>query len=653
MVLNDECLRPKGNDESFVYKSKQIHRDSTRLLHHGLHRRTEFAIRHFAGDVKYDATGFVERNMDRLPTDLLELACSSSNIIIQRRFGKLADAVAEVKKNYRRKRAVATICTKFRTQLSDLMKDIRNSKTRYIRCVKPNGDCLPLITDHDMTMKQLASAGLVTAIMVERETFPSCLPYSVIWDRFNILLPEDFDTSGDMETKAKRLLEFLLEGKEKVVAGEVIAPYACGKTKVFFRSGAQEELDSQRQGIFDTNATIIQNWYRTILLKRKFGKAREASIVIQSFWRMCLAKKLRAAILLAIVRLQCWARCTLAVTSLYRLRRMKAASAIQSRWRAHDKRSELLRFRRAANVIRRNFVATKNRESMSSALSRVVEEAQMDQKAKDFQKKLYAPATYDRDELLEECGITMGYLTRQLSTQRIRSTELGDQANRAREAAALSQAHASAVESSMAASKLEITKLRGSNARLRSHVGEIKAGTVNLKHLIKNMQEAHNDTKRKQRAEYEDMKTSYEDELAAMKRELREVKRQHAAEVEELRGEMMESEERNRREVERLHEELNATEENHTNDLYKMMDALAVQEGSVRSGVGDGGMLRDSSSEEEELRDRLETMKMNNVKAARDLQAILCDKCQREFPPVMELLGLNQYKGGSRNLQVD
>ena len=49
--LNEECLRPQGSANSFVYKIKMMHGDKPRLLTDRLQEQNEFGIKHFAGAV--------------------------------------------------------------------------------------------------------------------------------------------------------------------------------------------------------------------------------------------------------------------------------------------------------------------------------------------------------------------------------------------------------------------------------------------------------------------------------------------------------------------------------------------------------------------------------------------------------------------------
>ena len=80
-LLNEECVRPKGNDFDFVQKSLQINKASPVLM---IHRtdRLSFGIRHYAGAIMYDADCFVTKNLDTLSSDLQECAEQCTNSII-------------------------------------------------------------------------------------------------------------------------------------------------------------------------------------------------------------------------------------------------------------------------------------------------------------------------------------------------------------------------------------------------------------------------------------------------------------------------------------------------------------------------------------------------------------------------------------------
>lgn len=161
--LNEECVRPKGNDESYVYKIKIVHKDHDRLVDEKLHRRTEFGIKHFAGPVTYDSTKFVERNTDKLPDGLMYCAAKSTNPLIREEFERLIAAHEESESVKGRKKKHRTVLEKFRVQLKNLMATMEGTSTRYIRCIKPNETMTPKMTDHYHTMRQLECAGEYSA----------------------------------------------------------------------------------------------------------------------------------------------------------------------------------------------------------------------------------------------------------------------------------------------------------------------------------------------------------------------------------------------------------------------------------------------------------------------------------------------------------
>jgi myosin V len=81
-MLNEECVRPKGNDKEFVYKALQGNKTSSCLIADKLSGPMDFGIHHYAGKVVYFAEGFVTRNQDSLAPDLHETAKKSRNDII-------------------------------------------------------------------------------------------------------------------------------------------------------------------------------------------------------------------------------------------------------------------------------------------------------------------------------------------------------------------------------------------------------------------------------------------------------------------------------------------------------------------------------------------------------------------------------------------
>merc|ERR1711935_1064808 len=82
--LNEECVRPKGNDQAFVTKTLQSNKNVPFLIQKRTFSRIEFGIHHYAGPVVYTTQNFTVRNTDTLPLDLQQAARACSNEIISK-----------------------------------------------------------------------------------------------------------------------------------------------------------------------------------------------------------------------------------------------------------------------------------------------------------------------------------------------------------------------------------------------------------------------------------------------------------------------------------------------------------------------------------------------------------------------------------------
>jgi len=336
-TLNDECIRPNGSDASFVYKIKAYYKDnnsvsessnsnSSVIISEKLHLPVQFGVKHFIGTVTYDATKFVEVNNDLLPKDLIELCVSlCSNKLINSEFKKLQESRLKAEHSSTTNRRLTntknrTVAGKFRSQLASLMLKISESRTRYIRCIRPNKEMQPGKLDHLCTTRQLISAGLVTAIAISRETFPDRLEYKDVLDRFLILVPAhcnlNIGREGDKHTTemikfwAKQILEVLLSGFVVDALGTIKEPYACGKTRIYFRTGALEHLEEKREQYYGVTATIIQRFIRCKLLRWNYLCKMYFCILLQVTWRtyhfrMLFFRKLQSIIIVQS-RLRGW-----------------------------------------------------------------------------------------------------------------------------------------------------------------------------------------------------------------------------------------------------------------------------------------------------------------------------------------------------------
>ena len=277
-LLNEECVRPKGNDFDFVQKSLQINKTSPALT---LNRtdRLSFGIRHYAGVVMYDAECFVTKNLDTLPTDLQGCAEHCTNSIISSPRVDQSSLKPARTSNTSSIINAPTVWSKYKTQLSSLMGNLRRTKSRYIRCIKPNSEKIPSVMEHNLTVEQLRCAGVIAGITISRSCFPNRLPNSLVLARYsNLLDAKNFPSrkTGDMTPDQKRsadcealLNAALLSKATKAENGTVIKAFAVGNTKTYFRASALEFLESMRMTGLDKQAITIQRAARGWLARNK------------------------------------------------------------------------------------------------------------------------------------------------------------------------------------------------------------------------------------------------------------------------------------------------------------------------------------------------------------------------------------------------
>ena len=345
-VLNEECVRPNGNDTSFVSKMKTVNKDIDCLINEKLHRPSEFGILHYAGPVKYDATNFVQKNNDSLPNDLIQCATKSSIDLIKTELSAAAAAKLQASSTGRRgKSSAITVSTKFRSQLNILMTNISKTRTRYIRCIKPNPEKVPVKMNLLSSAEQLRCAGVVAAVTISRVAFPNRLIHETALDRFRCLsssevrhdLDEkkeesDPDESGYRGAVESLLGELLSNYKAVDNKGEPAPAYSCGKSRVYFRAGALEFLESKRLAALGVLATEIEKIVRGFTARSIYLRLKRTAISAEAMARRTVARSkfLRARAM--ATRLSCWYRCLSAFRELIRLRREKACILLQTRY---------------------------------------------------------------------------------------------------------------------------------------------------------------------------------------------------------------------------------------------------------------------------------------------------------------------------------
>lgn len=304
-LLNEECILPKGNDESFCRKVIAKGKASRVLFTQPAFHSKNFGIHHYASSVVYDCHNFLTKNQDRLPKDLVECMIEKcTNPMMVEALRRDEDhAVTNDPRGQRKSNLVSpTVWSKYRAQLMNLMTSLDKSQNRYIRCIKPNNRKMPQIMQHAPMLDQLRSAGVISAVVMSRAAFPSRREHKEVLDRFDTmwrlywcrrhgLIPPQESRKTSLMDKYREDVERLLSGSldplKDVANGKKKEAYVVGKTRTYFARGAYEYLEALRFKALELCATAIQKRVRG-------ARARQESrslVSLQCWWRVVLARR--------------------------------------------------------------------------------------------------------------------------------------------------------------------------------------------------------------------------------------------------------------------------------------------------------------------------------------------------------------------------
>uniref|UniRef100_A0A8C2M6A0 Unconventional myosin-Ic n=1 Tax=Cricetulus griseus TaxID=10029 RepID=A0A8C2M6A0_CRIGR len=277
-ILDEECLRPgEATDLTFLEKLEDTVKHHPHFLTHKLADqktrkslgRGEFRLLHYAGEVTYSVTGFLDKNNDLLFRNLKETMCSSMNPIMSQCFDRneLSD-----------KKRPETVATQFKMSLLQLVEILKSKEPAYIRCIKPNDAKQPGRFDEVLIRHQVKYLGLMENLRVRRAGFAYRRKYEAFLQRYKSLCPETWPTwAGRPQDGVAVLVRHLGYKPEE---------YKMGRTKIFIRFpktlfATEDSLEVRRQSL----AICIQSWWRGTLGRRKAAKRKWAAQTI--LWGIC------------------------------------------------------------------------------------------------------------------------------------------------------------------------------------------------------------------------------------------------------------------------------------------------------------------------------------------------------------------------------
>ncbi|XP_069125112.1 myosin heavy chain, striated muscle isoform X4 [Argopecten irradians] len=275
-ILEEECMFPKADDKSFQDKLYQNHMGKNRMFTKpGKPTRpnqgpAHFELHHYAGNVPYSITGWLEKNKDPINENVVALLGASKEPLVAELFKAPEEPAGGGKKKKGKSSAFQTISAVHRESLNKLMCNLRRTNPHFVRCIIPNLEKEPGLVDAELVLHQLQCNGVLEGIRICRKGFPSRLIYSEFKQRYSILAPN-------------AIPQGFVDGKtvsEKILAGLQMDPaeYRLGTTKVFFKAGVLGNLEEMRDERLSKIISMFQAHIRGYLIRKAYKKLQDQRI---------------------------------------------------------------------------------------------------------------------------------------------------------------------------------------------------------------------------------------------------------------------------------------------------------------------------------------------------------------------------------------
>uniref|UniRef100_A0A8C1K4N5 non-specific serine/threonine protein kinase n=1 Tax=Cyprinus carpio TaxID=7962 RepID=A0A8C1K4N5_CYPCA len=345
-LLDEESRFPQATDQTLVEKFE----DNLKSKNFWRPKRVDlgFGIHHYAGKVIYNASGFLAKNRDALPADIVLLLRSSENELIRKlvthpltKTGLLftlykyltplvglpfqhaeffvfakAESTGDTTHHPREttNMKTQTVASYFRYSLMDLLSKMVAGQPHFVRCIKPNNDRQAHKFDREKVLIQLRYTGILETAKIRRQGYSHRILFNNFIERYSILaFRANEEPPMNPETCAVILEKVKLEN------------WVLGKTKVFLKYYHAEQLNLMVRQTTD-RIVLVQAYVRGWLAFRRYrlmlDKREQSAVVLQSVCRGYLARQKYKELL---------------------DEKNKAAAKIQAHYRGHKERKSFKR----------------------------------------------------------------------------------------------------------------------------------------------------------------------------------------------------------------------------------------------------------------------------------------------------------------------
>ena len=287
-LLDEGCSSGAGTDSSVLSNFNGVFKDPKKHKSYIKPKKSAdkcFCIAHYAGEVTYDITGFVEKNKDELSVDIEELLNEKTKFeqlqaLARRDAEKKADAdaakAAPTKKNKGGGKKKKTVSRTFGDSLVALMTKLRATEHHYIRCLKPNQTLKAGDWDNEFMYRQLAYSGTLEVTEIRKAGLNVRRPLAHFYRYYKICADDQTMLRAGTVTKRTELLLDQLGIDEN--------KWRVGKTLVFLKDyEIMDQLDKLREEKIVEYVIILQSYFRMCKDLQHFRRFRRYVCRIQGY----------------------------------------------------------------------------------------------------------------------------------------------------------------------------------------------------------------------------------------------------------------------------------------------------------------------------------------------------------------------------------
>ncbi|XP_077392847.1 unconventional myosin-X isoform X2 [Festucalex cinctus] len=291
-LINEESRFPKGTDYTLLEKLHSRHAANPyyvkpRVTDH------QFGIKHYAGEVLYDARGILEKNRDTFRDDILFILKDSRLDFIYDLFERVGSRNGEETMKMGTARRKPTVSSQFRESLHSLMATLSASNPFFVRCIKPNMAKKANQFDPDVVLNQLKYSGMLETVKIRKAGFPVRSSFQDFHNRYKMILKNKIQTEDEKQSCVELLARHDNTKKE----------WHLGKTKVFLKEALEQRLEKEREEVRHKAGMVIRAHILSYVARKQYKRALASAVTIQKnyrahFWRRSFLRLRSASVVL-------------------------------------------------------------------------------------------------------------------------------------------------------------------------------------------------------------------------------------------------------------------------------------------------------------------------------------------------------------------